>query len=172
MRKFIIMFLTVAVVLAGCGNKSTLEKDSVAPKITLSGLDKVSYTLPEFETKPTLIFFWASWCGGCNAEAPELVKIHEEYKDQINIYGVNLTSRDSVEDAKAFVDKYGINFPILLDEDGEAAEAYYVRGTPTSYYLDTQGVTRDVTVGYPGPKSLHKKISEMLKFAEEDKYEE
>jgi thiol-disulfide isomerase/thioredoxin len=64
----------------GCSvNQAALE-------ITLNDFDGDKYTLPVIEKKPSVVFFWAFWCSGCNKEAPELVKLQGQYKDSIDIY--------------------------------------------------------------------------------------
>jgi peroxiredoxin len=143
-----------------------------APKIELTGSDNKLYTLPEYEKKPAILFFWASWCPGCNAEAPELVKLEAKYKDQINIFGVNLTHMDTKKDANKFINKYGIEFPILWDEKGDAMAAYGVRGTPTSFYIDQHGMIQDMSIGFPGTKVIEEKISKLIELSKEEQNEE
>jgi cytochrome c biogenesis protein CcmG/thiol:disulfide interchange protein DsbE len=143
-----------------------------APKIELVGTDNNLYKLPEYEKKPAVMFFWASWCPGCNAEAPELVKLEAKYKDQIRIFGVNLTHMDTKEDAKEFINKYGITFPILWDEKGDAMAAYGVRGTPTSFYIDRHGMIQDMSVGFPGTEVVEEKINKLIEFSNVEQLEE
>jgi peroxiredoxin len=152
-------------------NAEAVQSSMVAPKITLASLEGTSYKLPILERKPAVVFFWASWCSGCNKEAPEMVKMHEQYKDKVDIYGVNLTHMDTVEDAEKFKEKYGIPFPVLMDKKGEAAEAYKVRGTPTTVFIDTHGLIQDKAIGFPGAKALDKKIQTLIAVGEEDVHE-
>ena len=99
-----------------------------APDFSLKGLDGKTYTLSDLKgAKPVLVNFWASWCPPCKAEAPDLVQLYKEYGDEMEIYAVNLTSADSVEGAQQFVDEYGFEFPVLLDDKGEVGKIYQDR---------------------------------------------
>jgi peroxiredoxin len=181
-RPFVVAISLGAVLILGIllfnQNKSTTTdaKSSnalkAAPKIELTGSDNKLYTLPEYAKKPAVLFFWASWCPGCNAEAPELVKLEAKYKDQINIFGVNLTHMDTKKDAREFIDKYGISFPNLWDEKGDAMAAYGVRGTPTSFYIDRHGMIQDMSIGFPGTKVVEEKINKLIELSEEDQHDE
>jgi peroxiredoxin len=170
-----IMAVILLVWFNGKGNSESNAKaatsNMVGPKITLDSMDGTSYTLPILERKPAVVFFWASWCGGCNQEAPEMVKMHEKYKDKVDIYGVNLTHMDTVEDAKKFKEKYGIPFPVLMDIKGVAAAAYQVQGTPTTVFIDTHGLIQDKAVGFPGAKALDNKIQTLIAVGKEDVHE-
>lgn len=166
---WIAVLLAAAIAVAGCSGSApttagSAKPSQTAPKFTLPSLQQQSITFPEVGAKPTLLFFWASWCTGCNAEAPELVKLHAQYKDKVNLIGVNLTNRDSVEDAKKFAAKHGMPFPLLLDEKGDAAKAYQVQGTPTTIYLDAKGTIRDRSVGYRSADDVKKKFEQLLAY--------
>jgi hypothetical protein len=97
--------------------------------------------------------------------------IHVKRDQPISRWTVNLTHMDTVEDAEKFKEKYGIPFPVLMDKKGEAAEAYKVRGTPTTVFIDTHGLIQDKAVGFPGAKALDKKIQTLIAVGEEDVHE-
>lgn len=90
-------------------------------------------------TKWTLLNFWASWCGPCEEEAADLVKLYKQYSDDVEIVGVNATSVDSEPDARAFVKKHELNFPIVFDVAGRATEAYKLVGYPSTYLINPEG---------------------------------
>lgn len=110
-----------------------------APGFSLEALaSNETYGL-ENQSKPIVINFWASWCGPCREEAPDLVSLYEEYKDDIEIYAVNMTTSDSLKEIQRFVDQYGFTFPILLDQEGDVGRAYQVIGIPTTFFVDENG---------------------------------
>src|SRR4051794_16340982 len=75
----------------------------LAPSFTLTGLDGSTYTVGGAREKPLFVNFWASWCGPCEEEAPDLVNLYNKYKGQFDLYAVNVTQGDKLENVKAFV---------------------------------------------------------------------
>ncbi|MDC3413836.1 TlpA family protein disulfide reductase [Aquibacillus sp. 3ASR75-11] len=135
-----------------------------APDFTLNGLDgEPTYKLSDLKgDKPVLINLWASWCPPCKAEAPDLVRLYEKYRDEMEIYAVNLTTADSVEGAQQFVNEYGIEFPVLLDEEGEVGKMYQAISIPTSYFIDRSGRVKNKMIGITSPDNLEKMFQELI----------
>ncbi|WP_240542760.1 TlpA family protein disulfide reductase [Exiguobacterium qingdaonense] len=117
-----------------------LEVGQKAPDFTLNTLDGESLTLSQYEGKPVVINFWASWCPPCREEFPELVSF--EKATTIPVLGVNVTKneRRGKEDVETFLDEYPVDFPILLDEEAAVEQQYRVVALPTTYVLDATGV--------------------------------
>lgn len=132
------------------------------PSFTLLGINSKKYFTDEVN-KPLVINFWASWCGPCRSEAPELVKLYKEYHNKIQIFAVNLTSSDSESDAKAFAKEFGFSFPVLLDTYGEVANLYKISGIPTSYFVSKDGIIIDSMTGFGGKDELDSKFSNLAK---------
>ncbi len=118
-----------------------------APDFTLQTLDGESVSLSDYRGKLVMINFWASWCPPCNSEMPDLQSYYEQHKDEdFIILGVNY--QDTPDKVQAFVEKYSVTFPILLDSDGRVADLFGVQGLPTSFFVDKEGNV----LGYqPGP---------------------
>lgn len=134
-----------------------------APNFTLNGLDGETYELSDLKgDKPVLVNFWASWCPPCKAEAPDLVRLYDKYREEMEIYAVNLTTADSVEGAQQFVDEYGIVFPVLLDDKGEVGKEYQALSIPTSYFIDRNGTIQNKMIGITSPDNLEKMFQELI----------
>ena len=89
-------------------------------------------------SKTVLLVFWATWCVYCRQEIPDLVKLKEQYKDKnLEIFGVNI--QESSAKIKPFVDKNKINYPVLLDANGNVARAFEVQGIPANVLIDKTG---------------------------------
>jgi thiol-disulfide isomerase/thioredoxin len=117
----------------------------LAPSFTLQQMNtKQSFSVGGVREKPVMINFWASWCGPCALEAPDLVKLYEKYGDKFDLYGVNITLGDNMKNIQAFVDKHKLNFPVLLDMSGEVTDLYQIQPIPTSFLVDKNGVIQDM----------------------------
>lgn len=151
--------------VAAAGSATEVEMPKIgysAPQFSLSGLDGETYSLQSLNGKPVLLNFWASWCGPCRTEAPELVSLYETYKGKIEIYAINVTASDSVEGAKAFVEEFGFEFPVLLDETAETAKKYGIRPIPTTFFVNGEGMIVDKVIGPLDQKSMEGKFAKLL----------
>lgn len=89
-------------------------------------------------SKPTLIFFWATWCVYCRDEIPNIMKFHEEHGSEVDIIGINLDEDFDV--AKRYIKKTNIGFVNLSDERGRIANKFYIVRTPTLLAVNKEGV--------------------------------
>lgn len=140
------------------------EKPAVgfrAPAFRLSTLEGGEAAFPN-GGKPAVINFWASWFGPCRLEAPDLVRLHDAYKDRVEFYAVNLTDTDNLEDVRQFVQEYRFSLPVLLDEKGAVANRYAVRGVPTTFYVNRDGVIVDVVVGVVPYAEMERRVKRAL----------
>ncbi|GJM78435.1 TlpA family protein disulfide reductase [Paenibacillus timonensis] len=135
---------------------------TAAPAFSLPALDGKTYEVGGKRDKVLLLNFWASWCDPCKEEAPELKALAEKYKDTLDIYAVNVTLYDKLDEAKAFVKEYGYTFPVLLDEKEEVYRMFNGIAFPTNVLIDEQGVIRDVIVGVIPPEELEAKIKNLI----------
>ena len=99
--------------------------------------------------KPAIVNFWASWCGFCIEEMPDLQRLHEQVGDQITIVGIN--RGESQGTAARFAADTGARYTVVLDLDDELARRggpYQVIGMPTTFYVRTDGIVDHVEVGF------------------------
>lgn len=124
------------------GPEETRAQASAAPDFTVYDLDGNAHKLSDFRGKPVILNFWASWCGPCKMEMPDLEKAYQEYGDQIQFMLVDLTdgSQETVEKASAFIKEQGYTFPVFYDTAMEGAYAYGVSGIPVTYFINAEGV--------------------------------
>jgi len=112
---------------------------ALAPDITVTDLEGQQIKLSDFRGKRVLLNFWATWCPPCRAEVPILQAAHEKYgDDDFVILGVDYG--ESKTQVAEFARANNLTFKLALDESGQALQSYNVRGIPTSYFIDRQGV--------------------------------
>lgn len=121
-----------------------------APDFTLDLLDGGQVTLSQLRGKAVVINLWASWCPPCRAEMPALQKAYEANLDRgLELVAVNTAYQDSQGDATAFARRLGLSFPIALDRDGAVSRRYLLRALPSTFFVDREGVIREVVIGGP-----------------------
>ena len=127
-----------------------------APDFTLSTLDSQIITLSDLRGKAILLNFWATWCPPCRSEMPAMQTVYKDYgsSGKFVILAVNSTLQDRMEDVGSFVVEQGLTFPVLLDTDGEVSNLYQVRSMPTSFFIDPDGIIREVVIGGPMSEAL------------------
>ena len=122
-----------------------VEVGDIAPDFELETIEGETVSLADLSGQKVFLNFWASWCGPCRAEMPDMQKFHEE-RDDVTILGVNVNDRP--ENMHEFLEEYGITFPILPDDvDTNVHTQYKVQAMPTSYLIDSNGEIAHVAVG-------------------------
>ncbi|BBH20188.1 thiol-disulfide oxidoreductase ResA [Paenibacillus baekrokdamisoli] len=115
-----------------------------APNFALSGLNGEEIYLSDYRGKGVLLNFWASWCNPCVNELPLM---NEAYKllGDVEIVAVNMGEKE--ETVKKFVNRYDLEFPVLLDLKNSVKRKYHVSGLPVTLLIDKQGKIIKVLVG-------------------------
>ncbi len=116
-----------------------------APDFELQNLSGEAIALSELRGKPVLINFWATWCGPCRLEMPDLQKIYELNEGDFLVLAVNADEEKRI--VERFAKDIGITFDVLLDPGGNVQSLYQLRGYPTSYLLDAEGIIRVQHIG-------------------------
>ena len=101
-----------------------------------------SVQLSDYQGKPVVVNFWATWCGPCQSEMPGFENAYDEYKKDVQFMMVNLTTwekTNSVSYVKDFLLDKGYDFPVFFDTKGEAADKYNVQSIPLTLFIDENG---------------------------------
>ncbi len=109
-----------------------------APDFKVDDLDGKPLSLSGSRGKVILLNFWATWCGPCRAEIPDLIELQKKYGDHLQIIGLDVDDDDAAE-VKKFVEKNGINYPVGMATNEIRIQYGGVAALPTSFVLDDQG---------------------------------
>lgn len=137
-----------------------LQKGNKAPDFTAELADGTSLTLSEFQGKPVIINFWATWCGPCVKEMPAFERLKEDFGDKIGIIAVNCG--DDSDTVKDFIEKNGYTFPVALDEDYAVSMLYPTNGIPYTVILDEEGTVTHLSTGASDADTMYEMYKEAL----------
>lgn len=123
------------------------EKVKTIPAIDFTLKDQYgnTHTLSDYKGKTVFLNFWATWCSPCRAEMPDIQKLYEEFQQEeedIVILGVaapNLGREKSEEGIKGFLEENGYTYPVVMDTEAEAFQAYGINSFPTTFMIDKDG---------------------------------
>lgn len=148
----------------GAQEISAPQQGFQAPEFQLTTLSGERVAIKDMQGKVVLLNFWATWCGPCRQEMPAMQRVYEEYRDQgLEIWAVNTTYNDSRQAAEEFAEEYGLDFPILLDEQSQISQQYQLLATPTTFFIGRDGVIREVVLGGPMSEALLRtRVEELL----------
>ncbi len=143
---------------APAGSADASQSGTVAPDFTARDVAGKTFRLSDYlGKKVVLLDFWSTFCEPCKAEFPHLRALYQANKDKgLLVVGVAMDGPESVSDVPAFVKRYGVDFPVVLDEDSHIASLYDPKKSmPLSVLIARNGRITVVREGYnPGDEKL------------------
>jgi cytochrome c biogenesis protein CcmG/thiol:disulfide interchange protein DsbE len=109
-----------------------------APEFTLQTYDGQSIQLADLRGQVVVINFWASWCGPCAEEAPDLEQAYQDYKDR-GVTFLGIAYVDSEVKSLDYLSRYGITYPNGPDLRSQISDMYHIRGVPETFVVDRNG---------------------------------
>lgn len=116
-----------------------------APDFTLPKPDGSTFTLSEQRGTPVVLNFWATWCLPCQKELPALQNAAEQYAGSVVFVGVD--QGETADAVERYLRDMDVTFATPLDAHGDVGVEYNVKGLPTTYFIDADGVIRSVWMG-------------------------
>jgi len=185
-----LVVLTAAVLMGGCGRTQTAHADAVhtgqdspdanvirfvknpdaAPAFQLNDLNGKPVSLAEAKGKIVLLNFWATWCGPCRAEIPDLVDLQKRYADKFEIIAL-ATDEDDPDEVRRFVLQSGINYRVAMSSDAVRRDYGGIAALPTSFVIDPEGRIVQKHVGLNDPSIYELEVRAMLGQAVDAKVE-
>ncbi|MEM7128935.1 MAG: redoxin domain-containing protein [Chloroflexota bacterium] len=171
--KFILFFLLILV--SGSGwiwvsrpsvveGHQTIKAEAIvgrpAPLFALTTLTGEHFDLAEQQGTPVLLNFWATWCGPCRAELPALQATAQQYAGQVKIVAVDQAETPAA--VRRYAEELGLTFIIPMDTEGSVGNLYNIRGLPTTFFIDENGIIRQVRSGEMDRITLAESIASLL----------
>jgi cytochrome c biogenesis protein CcmG, thiol:disulfide interchange protein DsbE len=107
------------------------------PEQSFEMFDGSTASMADYEGRPVVVNFWASWCPPCVAEMPDLETVHQEFKDEVDFLGIN--TQDTPEAAADLVEQTGVTYDLARDPDGELFQGFGVFGMPSTFFVSPDG---------------------------------
>lgn len=132
---------------AGASAQDQQEEQSsvAAPDFTLTDQFGESHTLSDYQGKIVFLNFWATWCGPCKSEMPDIQALYEAHggnAEDLVVLGVaqpGVGREGSREDIADFLSEGGYTYPVVMDEDGSVFAQYGIRAFPTTFMILSDG---------------------------------
>lgn len=135
-----------------------------APDFTLHSVAGPNLRLQEQRGQVVMLNFWASWCGPCRQEMPQLDRLYEKYHAAgFQLLGVNVD--EDVHNATGVSSKLGLHFPVLLDTEKKVSRLYDLNTMPSTVLIDRDGRVRYIHRGYRDgyERTYEEQIRELLR---------
>ena len=161
----VVMILTSGLLITGCtagSEPSTAVIGQAAPNFELQNLDGQSVSLNDLKGKPVLINFWATWCGPCVSEMPYIQEIYDEWSGKgLIVLAINIG--DSSSEAEQFLQNHNLSLPVLLDTGKVVARRYNIRGIPTTFFIDKDGIIQEKIIGaFPNKEAIENRLDKIM----------
>ncbi len=117
----------------------TIATGRAAPDFQLASIDGGTVSLAAQRGRLVFLNFWATWCKPCEEEMPAMERLYRDLRgDRFEMIAVAVG--DQADDVRAFRDRLGLSFPIVLDPDRSLATEYQSFRFPETYWIDEDGV--------------------------------
>jgi cytochrome c biogenesis protein CcmG, thiol:disulfide interchange protein DsbE len=147
--------------LAAPAAASSEKKEPANLDLTLKDMNGAEVRLADYKGKVVILNFWATWCGPCQAEIPELIETYKKYKEQgVVVLGVSVD--DTAETLRAYAAEKKMNYPVLLWHEG-LDEAYGpLLGVPITFFIGRDGMIHEKHMGPVDKEQVEREIKTLL----------
>ncbi len=118
-----------------------------APNFSLKDLNGRKIEIKQYKGKIIFLNFWATWCGPCKEEMPGLEVLHKQFTGENFVLLTVSVDYEGLKPVQGFVNKNQYTFPVLLDPNGETLDLFDVKGIPTTFIIDRNGMVIGRAIG-------------------------
>ncbi|MBL8154053.1 MAG: TlpA family protein disulfide reductase [Anaerolineae bacterium] len=137
------------------------EIDAMAPPFQTMRVEGSPFRLDETRGQVVVLNFWATWCEPCRVEMPVLQALSDRYGTRgLRVIGVNLGETAGM--IREWAGGYGVRYDLVLDELGQIAALYQIRGQPTTYVIAPSGVITQIFFGAADEAAFEAAIAPLL----------
>lgn len=143
-----------------------VEVGQPAPRYAALTMTADSVSLAGLRGQVVLMNVWATWCGPCRKEIPELRGLHAKYKDRgLKVIGVSVDADGSDDAIRDFLKEFRMDYTVWRDASETVQATFRMSGVPTTFVIDRQGVLRWRSTGAiePGDSTLTRAIEAALR---------
>ncbi|MDC0036639.1 TlpA family protein disulfide reductase [bacterium] len=139
---------------------SSTQSTQNSLELSFKTLEGDTITNKDLVGQITLINFWATWCGPCRLEIPELVELQDHYSNQdVQVIGVSVDR--NMDPIDSFLDQYKVNYPISMYSAKHVDFFGHVSAIPTTFILDKKARVAHVLRGFRNQYELHRLIENL-----------
>ncbi|SHO55224.1 TlpA family protein disulfide reductase [Vibrio quintilis] len=152
------LILLMLTQLTGC-KEAFVSVNAPAPDLAVFDAAEKPLNLSDYQGKPMILEFWSATCGACLVMMKKWQQVVSARPDDVAVIGVSI-DKDHV-DLNAFANDLGVTFPLGFDQMDITRERYQVSVTPTTFFIDQNGVVREMHIGYSEHMDLNQKINQL-----------
>ena len=164
LKVILLLMLTLGLIVTGCstGSGQGAQIGKQAPDFRLDGLDGQPVSLSDLRGSGVLIKFWASYCNPCRGEMPYIQEIYEAWSDK-GLVVLTINIGESPSQVEKFMESQQLSLPVLLDTKQATAREYNMRGIPTTFFIDKDGIIQEKIIGaFQSKTQIEKRLSKII----------
>ena len=129
--------------------------------VTMETLDGQTMSTRDWHGKVTLVNYWATWCGPCRQEIPDLIKLQDRYPNQLQIIGISTDEGDPSK-VRSFAEQMGMNYPIVMATPELNRQFPGVFALPTTFLINPEGYIAQTHLGLINPAVFEQEIRYLM----------
>ena len=117
-----------------------------ALQYALQDVEGTTQSLNQYRNRWVIVNFWATWCGPCIREIPELMAFADRHSEQVQVLGIAF-EKTPIDEIRAFVAEFGVSYPVLLIGEQPLVPMEPLKGLPSTFLISPKGQVVDSYVG-------------------------